>query len=52
MSIIIETKDLWFRYPGIDTWALKGINLTINTGELIAIIGQNGGGKSTLAKNL
>jgi len=52
MSEIIRVEDLWFRYEGTDFWALKGVSLSIRRGELIAIIGQNGGGKTTLAKNL
>jgi energy-coupling factor transport system ATP-binding protein len=52
MSEIIRVEDVWFRYEGADFWALKGVSLTIKKGELLAIIGQNGGGKTTLAKNL
>jgi energy-coupling factor transport system ATP-binding protein len=52
MSEIIRVEDVWFRYEGADYWALKGVSLTIKKGELLAIIGQNGGGKTTLAKNL
>jgi len=52
MSEIIRVEDVWFRYEGADFWALKGVSLTIKRGELLAIIGQNGGGKTTLAKNL
>lgn len=52
MAVIIETKDLWYKYPGSDSWALKGIDFQLSLGELVAIIGQNGGGKTTLAKNL
>ncbi len=49
---IIKVENLWYQYPESNFWALRGINLEIRRGELIALIGQNGGGKSTLAKNL
>jgi len=49
---IIKVINLWYQYPDSDFWALRGVNLEIQRGELIALIGQNGGGKSTLAKNL
>ncbi|QOJ78690.1 ATP-binding cassette domain-containing protein [Infirmifilum lucidum] len=52
MATVIEVRDLWFKYPGVDDWALRGVNFTLSSGELVAIIGQNGGGKTTLAKNL
>ncbi len=45
----IEFKDVWFTYDGIH-YALKGINLIINEGEHIGIVGPSGSGKSTLAK--
>jgi energy-coupling factor transporter ATP-binding protein EcfA2 len=47
---LIEAKDVWFSYNH-DVMALQGINLTISKGERIAFIGQNGGGKTTLAKH-
>lgn len=47
----IEIRDLHFTYPtGVE--ALQGINLTIESGEQIAIVGQNGAGKTTLVKHL
>lgn len=51
MSIpLIQLKNISRRFSSGDTTAqvLKNINLTINTGELVAIIGASGSGKSTL----
>jgi len=46
----IEINDLHFTYPtGLE--ALKGINLTIQSGEQVAIVGQNGAGKTTLVRH-
>lgn len=40
--------DIHYKYPGIDTHALNGVNLKFSDGERVALIGRNGGGKSTL----
>ena len=42
----IEFRNVSFRYG--DQWVLRNINLTINKGQTIAIVGQSGSGKSTL----
>ena len=46
----IEFKNVWFKYPSTDRYILKGLNLKINKGEKLAIVGTNGAGKSTIVK--
>ena len=48
MQGTITFNDLTFTYPGCDTPALKNIDLTIEAGKTLAIIGKTGSGKSTL----
>lgn len=43
----IEFKDLWFAYNEPE-WVLKGVNFTVHPGEMIAIVGATGSGKSSL----
>ncbi|MDC8962804.1 energy-coupling factor transporter ATPase, partial [Metamycoplasma hyosynoviae] len=50
--IMIEIKNLYFKYPGAEKYALDDINLDIETGKYIAILGHNGSGKSTFSKLL
>jgi energy-coupling factor transport system ATP-binding protein len=47
---VISVRDLHFTYPD-GTKALTGISMNVFEGECMAIIGQNGGGKSTLVKH-
>lgn len=48
----IEFKDVSFKYPNCETYALKNINIKINSGEHYAIVGKNGSGKTTFIKLL
>jgi len=48
----IEFRNVTFRYPGSDVDVLRSINLTIEPGEHIALVGLNGAGKTTLIKLL
>jgi ATP-binding cassette subfamily B protein len=45
-----EFRKVSFAYPGSDRLILKDVNLRIGTGERIAVVGENGQGKSTLVK--
>jgi len=47
---MIEAQDVRFSYPN-KVEALKGVSLNINDGEFVAIMGQNGAGKSTFVKH-
>ena len=49
-TVSVSVKDLHFSYK--DEPVLNGINLKINAGEKIALVGASGGGKSTLAQTL
>lgn len=46
----IEFKNVSFKYPASDTYALKNVNLKIENGEHLAVVGRNGSGKTTFIK--
>lgn len=48
----IEFREVSFRYPGREEYALRGVNLTLRPGEKLALVGANGAGKTTLIKLL
>ena len=48
----IEFRDVSFRYPGSDAWALRHVNLKFQVGSRLAVVGRNGSGKTTFIKLL
>ena len=46
-EIILEAKDIWFRYDKDQPDVVKGLNLSLKRGEFFALLGGNGTGKST-----
>jgi energy-coupling factor transporter ATP-binding protein EcfA2 len=54
---LICVRDLHYAYPGAEpgqapTWVLRGVNLSVDAGQVLAIMGATGTGKSTLALSL
>ncbi len=47
----IEFRDVWFAYSD-DDYVLKGFDLTIRRGEVVALVGETGGGKTTVTRLL
>ena len=45
----IEFRDVGFRYPSSNEWILRGLNLTLEPGETMGLVGRTGSGKTTLA---
>lgn len=49
-NALVVLRNICFSYDDGKTWTLEQLNLTIRSGERVAIVGKNGSGKSTLAK--
>jgi len=43
-------ENVGFRYPATGRWAVRGINFELHQGERLALVGENGAGKTTIAK--
>src|SRR5699024_12013133 len=52
MMNVIEIDHLTYSYPGAEQTTLKGITVKIKKGDFLAIVGNNGCGKSTFCKTL
>ena len=45
-------EDVGFRYPDTDRWAIRNVSLALKPGERVALVGENGAGKTTITKLL
>lgn len=50
--MILEARDVTVRYPGAAAPALDGVSLRVGAGDVVAVVGPNGGGKTTLLRTL
>jgi len=48
----IRFEGVGFRYPGAERWAVRDLNFTLHAGEVLALVGENGAGKTTVVKLL
>jgi energy-coupling factor transport system ATP-binding protein len=49
-EVVLEVRDLWFRYLPGKNYVLRGVNLSLCSGDVGVIVGPNGAGKTTLLK--
>lgn len=45
----IRLKNAWYKYPQSKSWVIEDVSLTVPVGSRVALVGQTGGGKSTVA---
>lgn len=45
-------ENVGFRYPGSERWAIRNVDLELRPGECVALVGENGAGKTTITKLL
>lgn len=48
----VEFKNVSFKYPNTDTWALRNVSVKFKVGNRLAVVGENGSGKTTFIKLL
>ena len=48
----VEFRDVSFQYPGSDNWALRHVSVKFTVGSRLAVVGENGSGKTTFIKLL
>ena len=45
-------ENVGFQYPDADRWAVRHLDFTLQAGEVLALVGENGAGKTTIVKLL
>ena len=50
-EVVIEARDVWFKYTKDQPWVLQGVDIDVRRGEVLALIGHSGVGKTTLVKH-
>lgn len=48
----LELRNVSFRYPNTETWTLRHVNMKFQVGSRLAVVGENGSGKTTFIKLL
>ena len=48
----VEFRNVSFKYPGSESWALRNVSMKFRVGKRLAIVGENGSGKTTFIKLL
>ncbi len=51
-EMVFELRNVSFKYPGSEEYSLRNVNLTLKSGLKLAVVGQNGSGKTTFIKLL